>query len=202
MLFDFDGTIADTLFSSIKTAREISDKFKLLDASEINIEKFRNLSSEDFIKRLDINPLKLLYIIWLFRRKVFSYIEKEKPIDGMLDTLNEIQNRGVKIAIVSSNTKKNINKFLHANGFSADIEVFTPIFIMNKTRQIKKACRRYGVLPENTAYVGDETRDIISAKDAGVMSVSVTWGFQFREVLSRFGCDFMADTPSDLLKLF
>ncbi len=54
---------------------------------------------------------------------------------------------------------------------------------------------------EQTLYVGDTSVDIQTAKNAGLKSIGVLWGFRSREELLTAGADDVIDHPDDLLKL-
>ena len=49
--------------------------------------------------------------------------------------------------------------------------------------------------------IGDSGVDIKTAKDAGVHSIGVTWGFRPREELTENGAEYIVDTPEDILKI-
>ena len=50
-------------------------------------------------------------------------------------------------------------------------------------------------------YVADETRDIEAAKKAKVRIISVTWGFNSREILKKQNPDFLVDRPEEILRI-
>lgn len=56
-----------------------------------------------------------------------------------------------------------------------------------------------GAAPAQTIYIGDSAVDMNTAKNAGVDSIGVTWGFRSREVLAKAGAYLLADTPYELI---
>jgi phosphoglycolate phosphatase len=201
IIFDFDGTIADTLPATIEIALKLNDKLKLFKKEEVNIEEFRNISSKDFVMRLGMPKYKLFYYIWKFRRMLGVKMENILVFPGIKETLEKLDSAGIKLAMVTSNSTSNARKFL----LSKKIDVFdiveSPLFVFNKARVIEKVMKKLNVNAEDTAYVGDETRDIESAREAGVKSVAVTWGYHFRDLLVRFKPNYVVDTPEELLSL-
>ena len=61
--------------------------------------------------------------------------------------------------------------------------------------------RKLGAAPEESVLVGDGETDLRSARNAGLRSVAVTWGFRSREALLAEGPDAMAESPEELLTL-
>ena len=65
-----------------------------------------------------------------------------------------------------------------------------------------EAARRIGVPAASCVYVGDDLRDVQAGRAAGMMTVAVAWGYLGEgEPIESWGADYLAPTPSDLLKL-
>ena len=79
--------------------------------------------------------------------------------------------------------------------FTAQLTIFIKI-------ELLRAIKKYGMEKENVIYVGDEIRDIKAAMEAGIKVASVTWGYNFENVLSKYKPDFIINRPEDLLNLF
>ena len=57
------------------------------------------------------------------------------------------------------------------------------------------------VTRDECLYVGDSEVDIQTGRNAGVRTISVTWGFRTREVLVAAGAGTIIDRPEELLRL-
>ena len=57
---------------------------------------------------------------------------------------------------------------------------------------------RGAAAPEETLLIGDSNVDIQTAKNAGVASAGVSWGFRGRQELAEAGADFIADDAGQL----
>ncbi len=64
-----------------------------------------------------------------------------------------------------------------------------------------EAITQLGSEPEQCLYVGDSDVDILTARNAGIDCLSVTWGFKTAEFLSQFGATRMIDSPSEMLEV-
>lgn len=64
-----------------------------------------------------------------------------------------------------------------------------------------EAARRAGVAPEHCIYVGDDHRDILAGRAAGMQTVAVSWGYLGQgEAIEGWGADLIAHTPAELLR--
>jgi phosphoglycolate phosphatase len=201
LIFDFDGTIADTLAFTINSASEISRKLKLLNEEKVNMEKFRSMDSREFFKELEIPTSKLLWFMFKYQRKLVHEIDDIKTFEGLDEVLHVMKNNGVKLGIVTSNSKRNVKKFLRKNNLEYFDFVYSSLNYFRKDKMLKKAIEKFQMNKENVIYVGDEVRDIKAAKSIGIKVASVTWGYNFESVLSEYKPDFLIYRPKDLLNL-
>ena len=201
LIFDFDGTIADTLPFAVNTAIELNRELKLLEEDKIDIEKFRGMSSEDFYKSLGISKFKLFIYTFKFLNRLNKNIEGLVTFDGLPEVLKTLKDKEIILGIVTSNTVGIVNKFIKDD----QIEYFDFIkqcrFVFGKGRKIKRIVRKLGIKNDEVIYIGDETRDIKAARDAGVKVASVTWGYNVENVLSEAKPDYILRRPQDILTL-
>ncbi|MBO5440435.1 MAG: HAD family hydrolase, partial [Clostridia bacterium] len=111
---------------------------------------------------------------------------------------------GVKISVLS-NKQDNFVKDIIAKLF--DRKLFSCIQGQanmptkpNPTSALAIA-KSMGVKPSRCLFIGDSDVDIQTAKNAGMRSVGVSWGYREREVLEEAGADFIAKTPGDICNI-
>jgi phosphoglycolate phosphatase len=51
---------------------------------------------------------------------------------------------------------------------------------------------------ENTIFVGDADTDILTAKNAGLPSIGVLWGFRDREIIEAEGAEYIVESVKEL----
>lgn len=202
LIFDFDGTIADTLAFTVNAALEINKKLNLLNDEKIDFEKFRSTDTVEFFKDLEISNIKLLFFLYKYQRKLTKEIDKVKVFEDLPEILNELKDNGIGLGIATSNSTKNVKKFLNNNNLDMFNFIYSSIDYFHKNRILERAVKKYGMEKENVIYVGDEIRDIKAAKEAGIKVASVTWGYNFENVLSTYKPDFIINQPQELLNLF
>lgn len=200
IIFDFDGTLADTLPVLIDLYYEWA-KVKVR-YSDAEIEKIRNMTAQAAIKYVGIPFFRLPRLVVIGRGVFRKHIDEVKVFPGIARALADLKKQGHELYIMSSNSSDNIQLFLQKHDLD---QYFTTVFggspIFGKAAMLKKITRRLGVSREDCMYVGDETRDIEGARKAGVPIISVTWGFNGKQILTAHEPDFMVDRPSELPKV-
>lgn len=128
-----------------------------------------------------------------------------QPYPGIMELLDELSKRKYKIAIVSNKfdtAVKALNKKYFSKYISIAIGESKNIKRKPAPDTVYKALEELGVKSENAIYVGDSEVDILTARNAGLTCVSVSWGFRDRELLENHRAEYIIDKPSELLTLF
>lgn len=201
IVFDFDGTIADSMPVIIEIYKEMLPGKHSLDSVEVN--KLKRMPIQKVAGYLDISFWKAPFLLRRGRKLMHDRITSIEIFDGVVETLKQLKDRGYEMHIVSSNSTDNLNLFLNHHGLKSNfVEVKGISNLFGKTRAIKKLVKKHNLDTRETYYVGDEARDIISAKKAGLIMVSVTWGFNDAALLRDLHPDFIVDKPEELLNIF
>lgn len=200
-IFDFDGTLADTLQLVIDIFNELSVEYYFSQIEDENIFLLRNKGSREFFKSLNINPTQIQEIINKVKLKQSGLIKDVDIFPEIKEVLTELKNRDIQLGVLTSNSVDNIKLLLT----KYDIELFSFIISENnlfgKAKFLKQVISEINLDPNETAYVGDEDRDIEAAKESGLKTVAVTWGFNSKELLERSQLDYLIETPKELLIL-
>lgn len=202
LIFDFDGTIADTFDFYLKTINSLSLKFKFQEIKPDQIEHFRHLSSHQIVDLLRIPKSKLPFIIWEARKLLRKGISHISPFNGIKEIIEEIRKEeNVLLGILTSNSVQNVRTFLKSNNFPEFDFVFSSMQLWNKSKTLKRVIHRHKLKPNTVFYVGDETRDIEAVQKAGIKSIAVTWGYNSSEILQSYSPDFLISDPYRLITI-
>lgn len=199
VLLDFDGTIADTYQAIADITNNLSAEFgyKYLDQEELLLLK--NLSSREIVKRTEISLFKIPFLVKRVRSELSKEIGNLKPILGIEKVLFELKHQGYILGIVTSNIEDNVHVFLTKNNLKHLFSfIYSSTSIFGKHRVINQAIAKHKLDRSNVVYVGDETRDIRSAKKSRIGIIAVSWGFNSAEILAEYQPDIMVDNPLDL----
>ncbi len=201
ILFDFDGTIADTYQAIVDITNNLSTEFGYKALAQEELLLIKNLSSREIVKRSEISIFKLPFLVRRIRAELSKEIAELSPIPDMSQALFELQNRGYILGIVTSNIKENVETFLNKNQLNSLFSyVYSSTSIFGKHRIINQAIKANNLNRSQVIYVGDETRDIRSARKSQIGIISVGWGFNSRAILAEYQPDYLVDRPQELLK--
>ncbi|MGM5485510.1 MAG: HAD-IA family hydrolase, partial [Nanobdellota archaeon] len=107
-----------------------------------------------------------------------------------------------RLGILSSNSKKVIERFIHKHNISEDFEFIKGyVKLFGKTSALKSVIKDYGLKKEEVLYIGDEVRDIEATKKAGVDMGAVTWGLNAEKLLREYDPKYIIRKPDDLLEI-
>ncbi len=198
VVFDFDGTIADTIKLVKQIIDEITDDNKL--KSNINLSEMKSMRPQDLMKEYGLNKRQLTRFVLRARKEMTKLTSQLKLIEGMQQALNEIKATGYHLGILTSNSKENVEAFLKNQEISEMFDfVYSGKNIFGKKKIINKMLRKERISKENIIYVGDETRDVEACKKANVPIIAVSWGFNSKTILKQAQANYIADKPKELL---
>ena len=201
LIFDFDGTIADTHLYLCQISNLLSKEFQFnaIELTEINLLKEK--SAQEIITYLKIPVFKIPAIIAKGKEEFGKGLSKIKPFEGLKDVLLKLKSQKVKIGILSSNSTKNVMQFLQNHEMDIFDFVYTTAMIWSKNTSLKKMMQDQQLSKNNVIYVGDEIRDINAAKKIGVKVAAVSWGYNTSVALEQYSPDYLIRHPEELLKL-
>lgn len=202
IVFDFDGTIADTLDAIVTIANRLAPEFGFTPVSQREVESYRNLNAREVIRRSRIPLVKIPFLIRRVQAELNREIQHLKPIIGVMSVLTTLRQRGHRLGIVTSNSSVNVTTFLKKQGLESMFDfIHSGATLFGKSRIMKQLLAREGLTPGEIIYVGDETRDIDAAQAVKITMISVAWGFNTAETLARHHPDFLIHHPYELLEL-
>ncbi|MDQ5932179.1 MAG: phosphoglycolate phosphatase [Patescibacteria group bacterium] len=200
VIFDFDGTIADSLAGVIKVVQQINNQYEPLSKEEE--KSLQNRGLLDVALAMGMPWYKIPYaIIWgrtMFRHHVDS-VKVHKGMDAVVKSLYAAK---IPLYVVSTNKEENVRAFLR----KYDLEQYFnrvqgSAFILNKAGAYKKLLKEAGIEPKDIWCVGDERLDIRSAHKIGARIIAVTWGYNSRESLKHMKPEYLTNDPTEVQKI-
>ncbi|MDB5169574.1 MAG: gph 1 [Candidatus Saccharibacteria bacterium] len=198
VILDFDGTVADSF--------DFVFDFLVKEAGHEPIhtpgirDSYRQLSMIGIARRLGIPWLRLPLLLMSGRREMASRMLHVKPVEGMLDVIEQLHGHGYQLMILSTNSATTIRKFLDQYKIEDYFEkVVGNVGIFGKAPALRRLTKSYRLSSTDCIYVGDEVRDIEASSAAGMRSIGVTWGFADERFLRLANPYKVVTTPGNLI---
>jgi phosphoglycolate phosphatase len=201
IIFDFDGTLADSLAVVIEITNELAPGLGFSQIKAEQIEELKKMSSREIIQ---LSGISLWRIPFLMRRFQVGFQQKAKNVELFPEIdqlLRDLKYEGYRLGIVSSNSVDNIHAVLRHHRVAHLFSFVQSCSVFGKGRALRSALRANYILPATAFYVGDEVRDIEAARRCKIPAISVTWGFNAPEVLLEQQPDYLVDSPAEILQL-
>lgn len=206
LIFDFDGTIANTIppvENIVRLFNKISKDIKFNKTiTKQDVERLREKSLREIVKELHIRFFKLPFIIKKARKELKKDLETSNPFPGIVETLLELKKMGLSLGIITSSKKEDVENFLKRHKLNVFSAIHSESNLFGKSRAISHFLKKQNLQKDDVIYIGDEIRDIDAARKSGIKIISVTWGFNGKKGLLKRIPDFLIDTQEELLKIF
>ena len=209
IIFDLDGTLADTM-DDLKTAvnsaltilgYETRTKFELLN--------FINNGSRELVRRSLPTAVQTEDFIIDSTLAIYKdeyekcFCDKTRAYTGMNEVLEKLKAQGFRLGVLT-NKPDFFAKTIIKNLFGEE----TFDFVLGQTDIPHKpdpagaflVAKELGIKPGRCIFVGDSDVDIKTAKNAGMRSIGVAWGYRSAELLTETGASFIAESPAEILE--
>jgi phosphoglycolate phosphatase len=182
-IFDFDGTLADSLPWFRHAINRLADRhgFKRIETNEL--AQLRGYSARQMVAHLGVPTWKLPRISIELRTLMAQEIGQVRPFAGVGAMLQGLSDRGVALAVVTSNAEDNVRRVLGAESAALIRDYACGASLFGKRGKLRGVLKHSGVRPGEALFIGDELRDLDAARAEGVPFGAVAWGYTHLEVL-------------------
>ncbi len=202
VIFDFDGTIADSFNLCLEVGNRLTQEYGIEPVTPEKLERWRHMTSKQILSELDLPILQLPRMLRRFKAALREEVVNFPFILGMRETILELWDQDYVIGVVTSNSAETVRQFLNHQGIGHLFEfVESCPYYLGKQHVLRRLSRKHRLDLDKMIYVGDETRDIDAAKKLHVRSVAVTWGFNSPAALRDRDPDHLIDHPRELLPI-
>ncbi len=203
-IFDLDGTLLDTLDDLYDSLSHTLAAAKLPPRTR---DETRRFVGNGIRKLIDAVPTgSQNELIDTVEREFRAYYklhcaDKTKPYDGIIELIERLRANGCKTAVVSNKGDFAVQELVeqYFPGL-LDCAVGERAGVRTKPSpdSVNEVLRTLGVDRASAIYIGDSDVDIDTAKNAGMDSISVLWGFRDREFLVEHGAVRFVGTPREI----
>lgn len=206
ILFDLDGTLTDPGIGITNSVAYALNKFGISVADKTELYKFIGPPLKDsFMKYYGFNQSKALLAVDYYREYFRDKgIFENKVYDGVQKLLSDIKNSGRKIALATSKPELFAKQILDYFNLTEYFD-FVGGATMDSSRNTKGDVINYTLQNlkikdlSTVVMVGDREHDIIGAKQAGIDSIGVLFGYGDRKELENAGAVYIAKTVKEII---
>ncbi|HYF90593.1 HAD hydrolase-like protein [Azospirillum sp.] len=201
-VFDFDGTLADSFPWFIGVLNGVADRYGFNRVRPDEVEQLRGYDARQIMRHLRVPSWKLPFIANHMRRLMARDIDGIRLFDGVPDMLRALNDRGVTVAIVSSNSAANIRKILGPDTAGQVAHYGCGASLFGKVAKFRKMLQMTGIPAGRAIGIGDEVRDIDAARKLGMGCAAVTWGYARGDALAARRPDRLLTRVEEIAGLF
>lgn len=209
-VFDLDGTITDSCQGIINAIRYALERWNIQEPPEDVLRSFIGPPLQQQFQRVfhlseeDGAAIVSTYRVYYGEKGIFE----NQVYEGVPQMLERLKTEGVKMLMATSKPEKYARQIAQHFGFDKYFDYIGGA-CMDGTRTVKHEVIEYVLeicgIPEadrkNTVMIGDRHHDIEGAKQSGLHSLGVLYGYGSREELEKAGAEEIAETPGEVAKL-
>ncbi len=199
-IFDFDGTLADTLPFFTSVLDQVTAAHGLPRVDPETLESLRRASAREALRQLSIPLWKVPRLARSFRQMMAERAETIALFPGVPEVLRQLADDGVTLALVTSNSLDNALRILgdEAGALFRHTQCGTALF--GKAARLRKVLAATGIPARDAIAIGDELRDLEAAQAAGIAFGAVGWGYTSLEALRAAAPAEVFTTPAEIAK--
>ncbi|MDB5175331.1 MAG: gph 1 [Candidatus Saccharibacteria bacterium] len=175
LLFDFDGTIADSfefVFGFLVNAGN-GRTYSLEER-----QAFRYMSMPSIAREVGVAAWRLPFLLYKGRRQMRKQLDSVRPFSDIPPLIRELNGQGYRMMILSSNIEPTIRSFLLKHDLEEYFEdIYGEVGLFGKGPALRKLIAKHHLNAEECVYIGDETRDVKASQSVNIDCIAVTWGF-------------------------
>lgn len=208
IVFDMDGTLLDTLQDLTNAVNVVLEKYHLPLKTVEQVCKVVGNGARNLVKGVVSDGEKHPKFEAIFEEYKAYYAEhceeETRPYEGIRELLEELKIQEYKMAVVSNKPDQAV-KILAEKYFPGCFQVAVGDREGYNRKPapdlVYKALEELQVSKDDAIYVGDSDVDLMTAMNAELPCVSVTWGFRDREFLLEHGASIFIDNPMELTQV-
>jgi phosphoglycolate phosphatase len=200
VIFDFDGTLADSYPWFLTVFEDLAKRYKLPRLEQADLENLRTFDIHQILKEYHIPLWKVVIIGNHLKKLMTSQIGKINLVGGMEPVIERLGEEGVRLAVVTSNAEKNVRHVLGSRNLAYFDIIESGVSIFGKKSKFQKILKKTGIPASQALSIGDEVRDLKSSRAAKIPFGAVTWGYTNLITLQAHSPEEMFTQPDQILE--
>lgn len=208
IIFDMDGTILNTIDDVVASVNYAMRHFNLPEKTVQEVKDGIGRGAINLIE--DVVPKGTseadIYKIYEVYQTYYDQHTNDftAPYEGILDLLKTLKNNGYKLAVVSNKYRylvEALNHDIFKDYFDISMGEMDGVPIKPAPDMIHIALKEMNLSKDEVIFIGDSDVDMMTATNANIKSIGVTWGYRSKEVLIKHKANYIIDQPKDIIKI-
>lgn len=176
-IFDFDGTLADSFPWFMKVVNRLAERHGFKEIEESELETLRGYSATEMMRHLGVPAWKLPRIGSDMKKLMAEEIHDIRLFEGVGAMLRRLSERGVRLAVVTSNSYENVTRILGPENAALIDYYECGASLFGKGAKLRRVLRKSGIARAEAISIGDEIRDVEAAGAEHIPFGAVSWGY-------------------------
>lgn len=197
LIFDFDGTIANTFDVMIDLFNTIVSKYDIKPITKELLDTYLDLPLK---KRIKAHGVKYRQVPFLVKDALSlhePFLKQTTPFEGMKEILTALSKTYI-LYIASSNKKELIQSFLDSHEMNVFKKIYAKPTLFGKDKLLTSLLKKENLQLEEVLYIGDELRDIEACEKIHMDILPVSYGYDKPSFLKRYYQKDIMDSPEAL----
>ncbi|MGH7141883.1 MAG: HAD-IA family hydrolase [Candidatus Saccharimonadales bacterium] len=199
IILDFDGTMVDSFVVTLDILYGLTHTQPLRNE---DISRLRGTGMVRLLRELQVPWWQVFFLARRVRHLMSNQMTEIQLVPGIAEAVKALSKKH-KLFVLTSNSANNVSSLLERSGIDS---YFTNIYgnanPLHKAHELSRMLKQNNLSKKLTWYVGDEPQDIHAAKDVGIGSIAVSWGYSNIHILKSHRPDRLVFSPDELLALF
>jgi phosphoglycolate phosphatase len=201
LIFDFDGTLANSFPWVVAILDELAEKFNAKPVDHSRLDELKNYPPRKIMKMHNVSIWKLPAILRFTRSRMKSNGESIQYFEGVDTMLQKLKDNNIRMALVTTNTCETVRKVLGDDLYDLFHHFEDKVSLFGKPAALKRIIRKSGLDRSEMLAIGDEIRDVEAAKKVNIPFGAVSWGFSSMEVMASHSPEHIFTEISQIVDL-
>jgi phosphoglycolate phosphatase len=200
-IFDFDGTLADSFPFFVQVFNQLAEQHRFKGIDPELAPAFRRYNARQMMRQVGMPAWKLPLVAKSFISLMSQNASSISLFSGIDDMLLHLANKGVTLAVVSSNSYENVSRILGSANTKLISRFECGMSIFGKPDRIKKVLKKTGIPRDEVIFIGDQVTDLEAARKENIAFGAVSWGYGTIESLREHFPEEEFDTVSAIKRI-
>lgn len=200
-IFDFDGTLADSFPFFVSVFNQLADEYQFKKIDLQLVDNYRQYDAKQMMELVGMPKWQLPIVGKRFMSLMKAQANSIALFNGISESLEHLVERGIIVAVVSSNSYENVTHILGEKTAKCVTSFDCGMSIFGKAARLEKVLKLNKLKATDAIYIGDQVTDMEAAHKKSIAFGAVAWGYATLKSLEAHKPAEVFESPQDLKRL-